>query len=39
MCNSVFQYFTSEKQAILVLLEFVRITKKKSLFMILKIKK
>jgi len=29
MCNSVFQYFTSEKQAILVLLEFVRITKKK----------
>jgi|TARA_B100000767_G_C19712357_1_gene513364 SAM-dependent methyltransferase len=28
MCNSVFQYFISDKQAILVLLEFVRITKK-----------
>ena len=29
MCNSVFQYFTSNKQATLVLLEFVRIAKKK----------
>ena len=29
ICNSVFQYFVSDKQAILVLLEFVRITKKK----------
>lgn len=29
MCNSVFQYFTSNKQASLVLLEFVRIAKKK----------
>ena len=29
ICNSVFQYFVSDKQAILVLLEFVRIAKKK----------
>ena len=28
-CNSVFQYFISDKQAILVLLEFVRIAKKR----------
>ena len=28
MCNSVFQYFLSDKQAILVLLEFARIAKK-----------
>ena len=29
ICNSVFQYFVSDKEAILVLLEFVRIAKKK----------
>ena len=29
ICNSVFQYFVSDKQAILVLLEFIRITKRR----------